>query len=108
MSITGFSDSGCSAKNEQLRYICGVLIDDFRLRFIYHVLSWSSHNSKRPVLPIGAAEIIASREAIYKRKILEFTLSTLLDTRIPLHPVFDRNHIFNSFSTKRNRIYKPI
>lgn len=71
--ILVFADASRNDDYGQLGYVAGLSIGDFKLGSIFHVLSWSSHKSKRPVKSIGASEILAAGEAIDEGKLLAST-----------------------------------
>ena len=51
-------------ENGQPGMICGLLSGDMNRGSIFHVLSWRSNLSKRPVKPIDSAEKLAADAAL--------------------------------------------
>lgn len=108
LSGTVLSDAGRSATNGQHCYVASLFLGELFLNPIFHVLSRSSHKSKRPVRSIGAAEILPAGKEIDEKKILSLTMSIVLATAIPLHVILDSEELYNSLSTTRNFVDKSI
>lgn len=64
LSPVAFADPGHSDSASQLCYIVGFVIGNVKQSSFFHVLTWSSHKSKRLVRSTGAAEIVAAVESI--------------------------------------------
>lgn len=75
---------------------------------IFHVLSRSSHKSKRPVRSIGYVEVIAAVEAIYEGNIFSRTAAAIFDTEVSLFIVLHYKYLFTFLSTLRNSIAKSV
>lgn len=105
LSVLVFSDAGRQASRSQLSYIAGLLMRDIQATVPFHLLSWSSHKSRRTVRSIRAAEILAAVEAIDEGKILARTLSSIYSSRIPLLLALDSRDLFTSLSTERNSVH---
>lgn len=108
VTIAIFADAGRLTDHGQLSYISGLLLGPLQKGSIFHVLSWMSHKSKRPVRSIGAAEILAASEAIDEGKTLKTALSTLLAIPVRLIIIVDSKDLYTSLSTRRNSIDRSI
>ena len=73
-----------------------------------HLISWSSHKSKRPVCSIGSAEILAAGEAIDEGKVIKRVIGKVHNFNPDLIVVVDSKDLFTSLSTKRDSIDKSI
>lgn len=72
------------------------------------MLSCTSNKSRSPIGSIGAAEIVAAREAIDERNMLARNMSSIVNVRIPVIVALDRGDLFTSHSTQRNSVNKSI
>lgn len=71
---------------------------------IYHVISWISHKSKRPVKSVPAAEIMAATEGIDEGKMVANAYSEIMDMVIRMRLCVNSKDLFTSVSSKRNSI----
>ena len=49
-------------------FVSGILLAKMELGSVFHVLSWNSQKSRRPVKPVSFAEGLVVEEAITERK----------------------------------------
>lgn len=108
VSVLVFSDAGRTCDYGQLCFIAGLLFGDISEGSIFHVVSWSSRKSTRPVRSVGAAEILAAGEAIDEGKTIAHAYSILLGQHVDLIIAVDSKDLFQSLSTQRNSIDKSI
>lgn len=74
MSVLVFSDASRLIDHGQLGFFIGLLFGECEIGATFHTISWCSHKSKRPVKSMGAAEILAAREAMLDYFVLLRTL----------------------------------
>lgn len=84
-----FADASRIDEIGQLGDIAGLLIGDFRKQSIFHVTSWISHKSKRPVKSVPAAEIFTADEGIDEGKIIAAAYSEILSFKVMPHLCLD-------------------
>lgn len=73
-----------------------------------HLVSWSSHKSKRPLRSIGFAEFFAASEAVDKSKVLKASFSLHLGMKIPLYIVLYSKDLYILLYTCHNSIDRSI
>lgn len=100
-------DAGTNDDAGQLCHLGGLLIDDLVYSSILHVISWSSHKSRRPVKSTGAAETFAAGEGIETRKLLADAYCTLLQAAIDRTIVVDCKDLYTTLTTERQSIDRP-
>lgn len=108
ISIMVFADAGRSNENGQLGFIAGLLIGPLAAGSVFHVLSWTSQKSKRPVKSIGAAETLSAGSAIDEGKLLAKTYHRLFGIEIDLMLAVDSNDLYETISTCRVSTDKSI
>lgn len=91
-----FSDAGRQADRSQLSYVAGIFVGEISTDAPFRLLSSSSHKSQRLVCAIGAAEILATGEAIDEGKTLARTPSSIYASRIPLIMALNTRDPFTS------------
>lgn len=89
MSNLAFGDSGSPFDSLQLSFIRVLLIGSMKQGSYYHVVSWSSPKSKRPVRFIDSGGILAVTEGIDEIILLKNTYSKLLRVQFELIVVLD-------------------
>lgn len=91
-----FADADRLCEKRQLGISVGILIGDLIEGSLFHVLTWSSHLSKRAVKSIGASEKVATSAAIDKVILISAACSRLLETPVSVLIVVDSKHLFES------------
>lgn len=84
------------------------MLDEFKQSAIFHFLSWSRHEARRPVRSTEASEILVAGEAIDEDKILCFSLSMLNNVQVGLQILVDSEDLFLWLSTEQQSIDKSI
>lgn len=84
LSLPAFADAGRSESSSPLCFITDIFIGPIKQRSIFHLLSWSFHNSRLPARSTAAAEILAAGEALEDVVILKSLLSLFTALRCPL------------------------
>ena len=108
VSLVVFADASRQTDHGQLGCISGLLFGDLDEGSTFHVISWSSRKSRRPVKSIGAAEILAVGEGIDEGKMLRGAFSKLLGIEIDLLVVLDSKDLFDTLSTCRNATDRSV
>ena len=108
LTIVAFSDASHSPKASQLCYIIGLVIGEVKKGSPFHVLSWSSHRSRRPAKSTPAAEILAASEAVEETVILKDVMTSVLGKPVKSMVFFDSKDLFGSLSSKRNPTDKSV
>lgn len=75
---------------------------------MYHIVSCCSHESKRPIKSIHAAEILATGQAIDYAKVIASAYRKFLKMEIDVNVVLDSKALFSTLSTCRNSIDRSI
>ena len=99
VSLLMFSDAARPNERGQLGFIGGLLLGEFDVNSVIHIVSWRSSLSGRPVKSIGSAEVLAAGSAIDEGKLLAKTYSELLDIAVPLRCAVDSKDLYSSLST---------
>lgn len=99
LSVLVFSDAGRAKERGQLEFLCGLLLGELKKGSVFHVLSWSSHLSKRPAKSIGSAEVLAAGSAIDEGILTSSALHVLLNAFIPVIIAVDSKYLFDSLSS---------
>lgn len=99
LSILVFSNTRWLLNYEELSNIAGILDGPLSKASKSDTLSWSSHNSKRAVKSINAAEILTISEDIDSGKITKCALSCLLGLSSPLTVSHYSHDLLNSLTT---------
>ena len=63
---------------------------------IFHIVSWLSHKSRRPVKSVPAAEILASSEGIDEGKMISGVYTEIFNFKAPLQLFLDSKDLFTS------------
>lgn len=71
---------------------------------IYRIVFWISHQSRRPVKNVPAAENLAATEGIDESKLIASAYKQLLNIGIRVKIVVDSKDLFTSLATQRNSI----
>lgn len=96
LAILVFSDGGRQCEECKLCNIAFLALYEMRSWSIYHVLSYSSQNTKLPVRSICAADILAAVKSIDEGKMLYHSISTLFSTEVQLYVALGLNYLFTS------------
>ena len=107
-NIVVFSDASRITDYGQLGFVAGLLFGKLEQDAVIHVVSWSSHKSRRPVKSIGAAETLAAGEAIDEGKVLSKAFKILLGIQVGLWVVVDSKDLHGTLSTCRNAADRSI
>ena len=108
VSILVFSDASRKQDDSKLAYVCGILIGEFQVNSTWHILSWSSRKSGKPVKSIATAEIIAASEAIDEGKVIKNAIQFLLNMEIKLILAVDSNNLYEALSTSHTSSDRSI
>ena len=101
LSILVFADASKQNDHGQISYLSGLLFGNLESGSVFHVLSWSSHKSQRPVKSVTSAETFAAAEAIDEGKMLAKAVEELIGTEVKLSIVVDSKDLFSTLSTCR-------
>lgn len=101
LSVLSIASASKCDENEQLGIISGLWIGELTNESIFHVTSWLSHKSKRPVKSVPAAETLAASEEIDECEVSAFAYIELLGIDVPVNLCVDSNDLFTSLSTRR-------
>ena len=96
-----FADASHPSDHVQLDFLSGLLFGDFASGSVFHVLSWFSRNSRRPVKSIASAETLAAGEAIDEEKLIVRAFEDLFGFKIQLSIAIDSKDLFTTLSTCR-------
>lgn len=108
VSILVFSDASRVDENGQIGIVSGLLLGELKEGTPYHILSWISHKTKRPVKSVPAAEILAASGAIDEGKLLKKAYSELINVEVKLIVCVDSKDLFTSLSTQRLSLDRSI
>lgn len=108
VSILVFSDASRVDENGQIGIVSGLLLGELKEGTPYHILSWISHKTKRPVKSVPAAEILAASESIDEGKLLKKAYSELINVEVKLIVCVDSKDLFTSLSTQRLSLDRSI
>lgn len=106
--ILVFSDAGRLIDQGHLSFFYGLHIGKMSEHSLFHTLSWTSHNSHHPVISIGAAETLTASETIDEAKILKYSMSTVLCSRLWLLIAIDSSDLYTFLSTLHTSVDKSI
>ena len=92
-----------SRKNDQgqLQFLSGLIFGDLVAGAVFHLISKSSHKSRRAAKSIASAEIIDSGEVIEKEKVIEKAFNDLIGLNLDLWVSVDSKDSFSSLHTFR-------
>ena len=96
-----FADASKQNDHGQVSYLSGLLFGNLESGSVFHVLSWSSHNSQRPVKFVTLAVTFAAAEAMDEGKRLAKAAEELIGTEVKLSIVVDSKDFFSTLSTCR-------
>lgn len=82
LSIVAFVHPSYSSKSSQLCYVIRLLINEVQKGNPFHVLTSSSHRSRRPAKSTPAVDIIAASEAVEKTVVLKDVMSTVVGSSV--------------------------
>lgn len=88
-SIIVLSDASGKVDHGQLAFVCGLLMGDLKIGYIFYTISWFSQKSKRPMKIIGAAEILATGAAIDEGKLVQKAFQKLFIINVSLSIAVD-------------------
>ncbi len=108
LSVLFFADASRKDDHGQFCFLSGLLFGDLKLDSIFHVLSWSSIKSRRPVKSVASAETLAAGEAIDEGKVLVNALAELLNIKIGLWVALDSKDLFSTLSSCRLALDRSI
>ena len=108
LSILLFADASRRIDHGQIGYLSGLLFGPIGEGATFHLMSWTSHKSKRPVKSIGAAEILAAGAAIDEGKMLVKAYEKLLNVSVAHIVAVDSKDLFTTLSTCRNATDRSI
>lgn len=108
VSLLVFSDAAKFQSHGLLSFIAGILFGDLKSGSIFHVLSWTSHKSKRPAKSVGAAQTFAAGESIDEGKILAKAYEVLMGVQVDLWIAVDSKDLYATLTTCRNATDRAI
>ena len=108
MQLVIFADASHSDNGSQLCYISGLIIGEISKEVPFHLLSWTSHKSRRPAKSTAAAETFAASEAIDEILVLKNSISKLFGKVISTTVFVDSKDLYHSLSSKRNAVDKSM
>ncbi len=108
LKVLVFTDASRSDENGQIGVIAGLMLGDLEEGSTFHLLSWMSHKTRRPVKSIPAAKILAASEGIDEGKLIKGVYKELFNTDVQLQICVDSKDLFNSMSTQRQSIDRSI
>ena len=101
VSILVFADAAKPGEHGQVGYLAGFLIGELKEGSVFHLITWRSHRSARPVKSTASAETIAAGDAFEDAKLLAELYSLLLVSGIETTLFVDSKDLFHSLSTCR-------
>ncbi|PXF49341.1 hypothetical protein BWQ96_00915 [Gracilariopsis chorda] len=108
VSLLVFADASRTFDHGQLGFVTGLMFGEITEGSVFHPISWSLHNSRRQVKPIGSEETLAAGEAIDEGKVLANAFRKLLAVKVDLFVVVDSKDLFDTLSTCRNATDRSI
>lgn len=97
-----FADARRATDCGQLGHVAGLLFEKLSEGTVFHAISWSSHESRRPVKSVGSAETLAAKGSIDEGKFLAKAFSILLGIDIQLSIVVDSKKQYATLPICRN------
>ncbi len=91
VSLLIFTYASHPSDHGLLVFLSGLLFGNFASGSVFHVLSWSSRKSRRPVKSIASAETSAAGEAIDEGKVIVRAFEDLFGFKIQLSIAIDSN-----------------
>ena len=107
-TLVAFADASHTKDSSQLCYIIGLVYGTVEKGCIFHLLSWSSHRSRRPAKSTPAAEILAASEAVDEIVVLRSVLTIILGTEVRTMVFVDSKDLYHALSSKRNTVDKSV
>lgn len=107
-TLVAFADASHSKDSSQLCYLIGLFISPVEKGTPFHLLSWSSHWSRRPAKSAPAAEILAASEAVDELVVLKKVLYGIFGYDIATMVIVDSKDLFHALSSKRNTTDKSV
>ncbi len=101
VSVLIFADASHRSDHGQLAFLFGLLFGGFASGSVFHVCSWSSRKSRRPVTSTASAETLAAGEAIDEGKVIVRAFEDLFGFKIQLSIAIDSKDLFTTLSTCR-------
>lgn len=108
LHLVAFADASHAADGSQLCHVIGLFIGPVALGSTFHLMSWSSHKSRRPCKSTPAAEILAASEAIDELVAIHAVLVRLLGVPIRLWELVDSKDLYHSLSTQRQSVDRSV
>lgn len=108
ISLVAFADASHLSDRSNLCYLIGLVFGELAQESIFHLLSWVSHKSRRPVHSTPAAEVLAASEALDDLLPLHAALQQIFNVKISLCELVDSKVLYNSLSTQRGSVDKSI
>lgn len=93
-----------SPDHSQLCYINGLSLGEICKESIFHILSWASHKSRKPVRSTLAAELLAASELSDKLISIRDTVRKILQCDIQSFQLIDSKDLFNSLTTQQTML----
>lgn len=100
ISIFFFADGSKVDKNGQICVICVLFIRNMKAESVFHPIMWISHNSRRSVKSVQAAEVLSVAESIDEANIIAVAYSELFQPKRRVGLFVDSMDLFSSLSTQ--------
>lgn len=107
-NIVSFADASHSQDASQLCFIIGIIYGEIKDGSMFHLISWASHKSRRPVRSTPAAEILAASDAVDKLIVLSTAIETILGINIELWALVDSKDLYSALTTQRKSIDRSV
>ena len=101
-TVMVFADAARPSTDGQLGFLLGLLLGPLEVGSVFHLLSWSSHLSKRPANSSTCAETMAAGKAVEGGRSIAATFSRLLNRNVRLWVAVDSKDLFHSLSSHRS------
>ena len=108
LNLVAFADASHSPDTSQLCYLIGIVYGEVKQGSVFHLLTWTSHKSRRPVKSTPAAEIMAASEALDELIPLRDAFQRIVGTKVVSWELVDSKDLYNSLTTQRNSVDKSI
>lgn len=108
VNLVAFADASFKEDKSQLAYVIGLVFGDVKKDSVFHLLSWASHKSRRPVHSTPAAEILAASEAIDELMMLKNALDAIFEVRVHTYVLIDSKDLYSTLSTQKNSVDRSV
>lgn len=108
VSLVAFSDAVHSYEVSQQCYIVGLVVGPVERGSVFHLLTWASQKSRRPVKSTADAEILAAGESIDEIVMLREALEIIYNVQLTLMVLVDTKDLYHSLDSQHNSVDRSV